>query len=616
MAILPVIVGFGGVNPAGRSSFHAAYQRLVYDKLSPEKQAETLKSLQILTGRERAEESTLLQQSLVRQIQKDCFDIHDVSWNKRFPVSVPDGESLSFSTKTIGLPDELPANWSVNALAGRRSHVEITGEQDFFVPSKRQLAVTSAGQLPSGFNPASLYTAKNHPRGIQMSVFGASDAIQSMGIDWETIRQLVPADEVSVYAGSGMSQLDPFGNGGMMTSRLQGKKVTSKQCPFGFAEMPADFINAYLLGSLGTTGTNMGACASFLYNLRQGILDLQSGRSQVVIVGNAEAPILPEIIDGYSAMGALATDDELRELDGLTAADKVNHARACRPFSTNKGFTLGESAQFIVLMSDELALNMGATIYGAVSDVFINADGFKKSISAPGVGNYITVAKAMGVARSLLGSDQLNDRTFIQAHGTGTPQNRVTESDILNRVAKSFGLTDWLVGAVKSYIGHSIGTAAGDQIVSSLGIWDQGVFPGINTIDHIADDVSASHLHLPMEHLDVGADTLDVGIINAKGFGGNNASATLLSPRLSRELLANKHGKKAFSAYQKANEAVTEKALAFKEKTLSGSAKVIYHFDHQVAGEDDVKLDANHLSIGEQGASIDLNIESPLAKYR
>ena len=106
--------------------------------------------------------------------------------------------------------------------------------------------------------------------------------------------------------------------------------MSSKQCPLGFAEMPADFINAYILGSLGTTGTSMGACASFLYNLRQAMTDIQDGRSRIAIVGNSEAPIVPGIIEGYSAMSALASDKDLSRLDG----GKIDYRRACRPFET------------------------------------------------------------------------------------------------------------------------------------------------------------------------------------------------------------------------------------------------------------------------------------------
>ncbi len=194
------------------------------------------------------------------------------------------------------------------------------------------------------------------------------------------------------------------------------------------------------------------------------------GKAKVVIVGNAEAPVEPEIMEGFRVMGALAEDEQLKALDGI---DTVDNRRACRPFSSNAGFTMAESAQFVVLMDDELALKLGANIYGSVADVFINADANKKSISAPGVGNYVTVAKAAALAKAILGEEGVK-QTFVQAHGTGTPQNRVTESHILNEVAKTFGIDSWPVAAIKSYVGHSMSAAAGDQLIASLGVWQYG----------------------------------------------------------------------------------------------------------------------------------------------
>lgn len=610
MLRLPVIVGFGGVNPAGRSSFHHAYHRMVFESLDKTNQARTLQSLAALMKSDANNVDFLLNNTLVRKIHASHFDTENILWNKRMPVT-PVGEPISFITKANAIPEVLPENWRVADLGDKHVRVDILAESDLLVPAYRQSTVRSAGQLPTGFDPADHYQSRNHPRGIQMTVFGASDALQSVGIDWEVIRHHVSPDQISVYAGSGMSQLDGNGNGGMMMSRLTGKKVTSKHCPFGFAEMPADFINAYLLGSVGNTGTSMGACASFLYNLRMGINDIQAGRSRVAIIGNAEAPILPEIIEGYAAMGALATDDELRELDGLAADAPVNHRRACRPFSSNKGFTIAEAAQFIVIFDDALAMELGATIYGAVSDVFVNADGYKKSISAPGVGNYVTVAKAMAAARSIVGEKALRERSFFQAHGTGTPQNRVTESHIINEAAKHFGIDRWTVGAVKSYLGHSIGCAAGDQIVSSLGIWHSGIFPGVTTIDHIADDVYHDHLNIPMQHLEVGKTAMDVGIINAKGFGGNNATATLLAPHVVERMLAKRYGAADLAAYKKANEGVVEKAKAYDDAACQGKAETIYRFDYQVCEGDDVHFAGDSLNINGFGQAISLDIQSP-----
>ena len=162
-------------------------------------------------------------------------------------------------------------------------------------------------------------------------------------------------------------------------------------------------------------------------------------------------------------MGALAEDKDLLALDGRSQLDEADYRRACRPFGDNCGFTIAESSQFTLLMSDSLALQLGATIHGAIPDVFVNADGHKKSISAPGIGNYVTLAKSASLIKNVLGDEALRQRSFVQAHGTSTPQNRVTESHVINEVAKAFKIPSWPVSAVKCYLGHSQGTAGGDS---------------------------------------------------------------------------------------------------------------------------------------------------------
>ena len=617
MTNLPVIVGFGGINPAGRSSFHHGYRRLVFDALSAEKAQLTLNSLAPLMGLDHstpdgATATAILQGTLIRQIERGILDVSAADYNQKIILQNSEIAPLTFELAMKQLPASIPESWRLETIDDQKVRVHIVDQQTLLVPSQRELKVQAAGQLPSGFDPGANYSSHNHPRGLQMTVFGASDALASVGIDWDVLSQAVVADQVSVYAGSGMSQLDANANGGMMSARFNGKRATSKQCPFGFAEMPADFINAYILGSLGTTGTSMGACASFLYNLRQGITDIQSGRSRIAIVGNSEAPILPEIIEGYSAMSALATDKELRQLDNNGVLD---YRRACRPFGENCGFTLAESAQFIVLFDDSLALELGAKMYGAVTDVFINADGHKKSISAPGVGNYLTVAKAMASARGLLGEASLQKRSFIQAHGTGTPQNRVTESEILNRAADVFGIDSWPVVAVKSYLGHSVSVAGADQLVASLGVWEEGILPGINTIDGPADDVACSHLDISNHHKEVGAQSMDAAIINAKGFGGNNASATVIAPHIVEKIVAGKHKSSAWSTYQSRAEQVQEHANAYDQAMLSGEAKPTYRFDHNVLSGDSLAFDDKSIKVPGYAEPIDLNITSEYKKW-
>jgi acetoacetyl-[acyl-carrier protein] synthase len=607
---LPVITGFGGINAAGRSSAHHAYRRMVIEALPADTAAATWASLARIMGRgDGVVPSQLAAGTLVRRIDTGLFDVDAVPWNRRM-VAHSEEFPMQFRTQMRQLPPELPEGWRVTAVDDQNVHVEIDQGMMFLLPSHREAPVKAAGQLPTGFDPGKLYPSRNHPRGLQMTIYAASDALGNSGLNWETLQQLVPPDQVSVYAGSGMSQLDANGNGGMMKALYNGRKVTSKYCPLGFAEMPADFINAYVLGSLGATGTSMGACASFLYNLRQGVLDIQSGRSRIAIVGNAEAPVTPEVMEGYAAMGALASDRELLQLDGLSADAMPDYRRACRPFGENCGFTIAESAQFVILMDDELALETGASVYGAVTDVFINADGHKKSISAPGVGNYITMAKALASARNLVGDERLSDGVVL-AHGTGTPQNRVTESHILDSVARRFGIENWPVAAVKAYVGHSIGAAAGDQLAVALGIWEHGWVPGISTIDKVADDVHHAHLHISPEHLHVDPEQQRYAVINAKGFGGNNASATVLSPSMVYDMLTRRHGERALDGWRDRNDTVVDRSLEFDRASTAGEMVPIYRFDHGVMGADDVSFDGQRLLLDGGRLAIDLDLPNP-----
>ena len=610
MSRLPVIVGFGGINPAGRSSSHHAYRRLVIDRLDQPLADDTYRSLAALMNLESVDKPYILNHTLIRKIENNLFDPESIRTNKAAKLGAADTQSISFIIKRNQLPDTIPQSWQLKDIEKSRVLVTCNDNLDVLFPDQRDSRVKSGGQLPSGFSPETLYQSRNHPRGLQLTVYSASDAINSLGIDWEDVRQKIPADQISVYASSAMGQLDTNGAGGMLQASLLGKRVSARNCPLSLAEMIADFINAYVLGSVGTTGANVGACATFLYNLRQGIQDIRSGKFRAVMVGASEAPLTPEVIEGYRVMNALAEDDALNEIDGIESGPADN-TRACRPFAENCGFTLSEASQFVILFDDDLAMEMGANIYGSVADVFINADGFKKSIPGPGIGNYITMGKSMGVIRSILGDDAVKHRSYIQAHGTGTPQNRVTESHIFNELAKSFGIQNWPVAAIKSYLGHSLATAAGDQIAASLGVWAHGIIPGIKTIDAVADDVHNSHLEILLDHREIDAEQIDTAFINSKGFGGNNATAAILSPHVTRQMLEKKHGSRALDKRDKLNEKVLENTIAYDAATTAGENKTIYNFGVGVVAGEELELTSDKITIPGYGNSIDLNVDNP-----
>ncbi|MYA16588.1 MAG: beta-ketoacyl synthase [Gammaproteobacteria bacterium] len=609
---LPVIVGFGGINPAGRVSFDHAYRRTVIDALDRGAAAETYASLAGLMNvdGDPADESVrqhILDNTLIRRI--DCFDPDRIRWQRSARLAPAAAGSVTFTLAARDVPDEIPPGWSLRQRDDGRFEV-IAERLDVLIPDMRTSRVTSAGQVPSGFDPAKLYPSRNHPRGLQLNVYGASDAVQSMGIPWDELRKRVRPDEFAAYSGSAMGQLDNCSNGGMMQAPMMGKRPTAKQAALGLPEMPVDFVNAYVIGSIGQTAGVIGACATFLYNLKAAVDEIRAGRCRVAVVGGAEAPIVPEVVEAYRTMGALAEDDALMALDGANAVD---NRRACRPFAANCGFTLAEGAVYVVVTDDALALELGADIHAAVGDVFVNADGFKKSIPGPGIGNYVTVAKAVACARAILGEDAVRHRSYVHAHGTGTPQNRVTESHILNEMAKTFGIDRWTVAAVKAYVGHTLAPASGDQTSSALGTWRYGWIPGIATIDGPADDVHHSNLRIASEHLEVDPASLAMAFINSKGFGGNNATGLILSPRVARDLLKARHGEQAMRRHARLNESVHGNALDYDAAATRGDAETIYQYGQGVLDGDDLRLSADEIGVPGYDQAISLAIKNPFS---
>jgi acetoacetyl-[acyl-carrier protein] synthase len=188
-------------------------------------------------------------------------------------------------------------------------------------------------------------------------------------------------------------------------------------------------------------------------------------------------------------------------------------------------------------------------------------------------------------------------RSFVQAHGTGTPQNRTTESQILSGVAKAFGIEDWPVAAIKCFVGHTMASAGGDQLASTLGVFAHGILPGITTIDGVAADVVQEHLRISPHALQRAPTDWDVSFLNAKGFGGNNATATIVSPGLVSQWLEQRHGRDALTAWRQRNEPVVEASAAWDRALTEGTAKMVYRFDHEVRSEEHVRIEDGHLYI-------------------
>lgn len=600
MTALPIIVGYGGINAAGRSSDNQAFRRLIYEVLSPIEQARTINQIGAISGRgpNIANDENLilktLENTLIRKIHTDWFDIDAVPLHRRGHTD----KTTSVWLSPLQIPNPLPPGWRIGKTRGKLTEFLIqSGEM--FLPDSRRSTVRSAGMTPTGFRPDLFYPSRNHPRTLQLALFAISDCWLSSGLEWQEVRKHIAPNQIAVFAGSSIGQMDESGFGGMLKNSLVGKRTTSKQLPLGYPQMPADFCNAYVLGSLGRSGASMGACASFLYNLHHAVDGIQENRFRVAIVGGADAPIVPEVIEGFRAMGALAEEKNLRELDALANGEQLDLRKTSRPFGENCGFTIGESSQFLILMDDALAIQLGATIFGSVPNVSSHSDGGKRSISTPGAGNYLTLAQSAASIRDLLGQNALSNHTVVQAHGTSTPQNRVTESDVLSRVATSLGLKNWAIAAVKSQLGHSQGTAGGDQLTMALGTFEHQIIPGIQTISALADDVSTGGLDFVFKTRE---QTIKAALINAKGFGGNNATAAVVSPSATAEILSARYGDINISG----SDAVCKRRARYRDQVDQGKIEIVYNYGEQIVNTADLQIDSEFLTVPGFGKAVSL----------
>ncbi len=537
----PVICSVGGINSAGRSSFDFSYKRLVLDGLDASTKKSLLKDLNSLTNSEISSEKDIFEKTLVRKVNSDLFD-----------------------------PDLL---------------------------MKDVMNVNAAGQLPEGINLSEMYNSRQHPKGIQMTIFGVTDCLRNIGKDWDTeIKPLLDPKKIGVFSGPAIGQLDYEGMGGLLQSRKIGKRASSKHLSMSLIGMSADFINAYVLGSIGKTGTVAGACATFLYNLDLALKGIKNNELDFSIVGSAEAPINPEITDGFLATTGIADDKKILEMqirNNDDNSEEINHKNACRPFGDNAGMILGEAAQFVAVTTLEFAIENGLKILGGFTDVAINADGFKKSISSPGIGNYITMAQSLSNTLKIGCSIQ---ESIVIAHGTGTFQNRSTESDVLNRVAEGFKLKDWKVTALKGMLGHTMGPAAGDELITAIGIWNHGLIPGINTTKKLANDVLTDNLDFCLSTREIDKEKVDAIYLNAKGFGGNNGSCGVVSP----SFIKSKINKTDLKNYEKKLSDTEVKRKVYLEESNAGNYDLIYRFKEEVLDPSkDMKITKDKISISD-----------------
>ncbi|MBP6279184.1 MAG: hypothetical protein KA388_05420, partial [Rhodocyclaceae bacterium] len=138
-----------------------------------------------------------------------------------------------------------------------------------------------------------------------------------------------------------------------------------------------------------------------------------------------------------------------------------------------------------------------------------------------------------------------------------------------------------------------------------------GIMPGIKTIDKVADDVVAERLQISNRDIAEGVGARDVAFLNSKGFGGNNATAAVYSPRVVEKMLLKRYGEAAFADYTARREATRKHAAAYDAEASRGNLQTIYQFGENMIDESAITIASTHLTLPGFAHAINLPTTNP-----
>jgi 3-oxoacyl-[acyl-carrier-protein] synthase II len=263
-------------------------------------------------------------------------------------------------------------------------------------------------------------------------------------------------------------------------------------------------IDFHLAGPSTCTVT---ACAASANAIGDAAEIIRRGVTDVMVAGGMEGAVTAFAMGGFSSMKALSARND-------------DPHRASRPFDKDRdGFLLGEGAGSLILESLEHATARGAKIYGEVSGYGMSADSYHITLPRPGGG---------GAARAMQGAlDDASVSTdsvdYINAHGTSTPANDVTETLAIKTVFGE-GAYDIPVSSTKSMTGHMLGGAGAVEAVIALKAINEGVVPP--TMNYSTPDPECDLDYVPNEARESEVNSV---LSNSFGFGGHNVSLLFTS---------------------------------------------------------------------------------------
>lgn len=247
-------------------------------------------------------------------------------------------------------------------------------------------------------------------------------------------------------------------------------------------------------GIFDEVATLSTACSSAANAIMLGARLLKAGEADLVVAGGTEA------LSRF-------------HLNGFNSLMILDH-EPCRPFDTTRaGLNLGEGAAFLVLESEEMAQQRKITPHAYLTGYGNACDAFHQTASSEnGEGAYLAMTEALAMAHL-----SAKDIQYVNAHGTGTPNNDQSESASLKRV---FGDEMPMVSSTKSFTGHTTSASGSiETVICILAMQHHFVPANLGWKNPMENGI------LPT----MGAQNLDLEnvLCNSFGFGGNDSSLVI-----------------------------------------------------------------------------------------
>jgi 3-oxoacyl-[acyl-carrier-protein] synthase II len=356
-----------------------------------------------------------------------------------------------------------------------------------------------AGEVKN-FNPE-LYIDKKEIKKmdlfIQYSLAATKEALEDARL------AITPenSEQIGVIVGTGLGGLPSLEK----YHKILLEKGPGRISPFFIPMLIANLASGHIAIQFGPKGPNtcvVTACATGAHCIGDAFRTIVYGDAEAMIAGGTEANITPLTIGGFNAMKALSTRNDEPE-------------KASRPFEKNRdGFVVAEGAGILVLEELQFALKRKAKIHAELVGYGYTGDAYHITAPSPdgdGAGRCMKMAiKDAGITPE--------DVDYINAHGTSTPLNDLTETLAIKKV---FGghAKKVPVSATKSMTGHLLGAAGSTEAIFTVLAIRDGIMPP--TINYEEPDPQCDLDYVPNV---ARRKPLRTAMSNAFGFGGTNAT--------------------------------------------------------------------------------------------